>query len=577
MVKFKKISFFMFLIFVCASLLCSCEYKDIVLLKTIDDENVIESTEDNEEEEEEFGAYSKEFFLAQKEKQLDKNTLNDINVRKAIFYAIDRERIVEELYGEYNNVANSLFSESSLYHYQSWSQYEYNPDKAKEFLNMAGYGTDNPLYITIGSISDSGPKEVIEEIIKENLDSIGIKVWIFNKPSEEWYGDCVGKGEYELGIWSFYNFDGASLDCSFNSGKIPPLETDENKNCENFYWYNNQEVDSILKNLERENNSDKKKELFENLQDIIAGDAVVLPLYNRIYTIAFNSKKIKQLDVRIINNEIFFNIEEIMLSGEWQSEDSEGNEIIIGYKGEDYDIDDLFSEDYISDLMIKGLWKINENGEYENVLAGEGSYKGSNSTNVYDKKVKVVLKDDIFWENGEPITSKDIKYTFDSIIGNEELVNLNKDYLEIEGIEIINDKEFNISFKSYIGDYGELFRFIISDGLLEEKDISNFSIEDVVSNGPYKLKEHVKGKYILLEKNDYYFNEIPNIDRVRIVFDTDINNLISMLEGREVDILSVPFDINLANKFKESEDFGFLTKTGNIIEHIAVCFKPKKE
>jgi ABC-type transport system substrate-binding protein len=573
MVKFKKISFFIFLIFICGSLLCSCEYKNIVMLNPIDDENVIKSTEDNEEEE--FSVYSQDFFLAQKEKQIDKNILNDINVRKAIFYAIDRERIVDELYGEYNNVADSLFQEGSFYNSQSWSQYEYDPDKAEEFLNIAGYGTDNPLYITIGSISDSGTKEMIEEIIKENLDKIGIKVWIFNKPSEEWYGDCVGKGEYELGIWSFYNFDGSSLNCSFNSGKIPSLATEENKNCENFYWYDNQEVDSILKNIENENNIDEKKELFNKLQDIIATDAVVLPLYNRMYTVVFNSKKIKNIVASIRNNEIFFNLEKSTLSGGWQSEDSEKNEIIIGCKGEDYSLTDLLNEDYISDLIVKGLWEINENGEYDCILAATDSCQGYSSTGVYEKKVKVVLKDGIFWENGEPITSKDVKYTFDSIVENEELIKINRDYLEIEEIEIINEKEFNIVFKGYIGDYGELFKFLIPDGLLGEKDISNFSIKDIVSNGPFKLNEHVRGKYVLLEKNDYYFNEIPDIDRIRIVFDTDINNLINMLKDGEVDILSVPFDIGMVKEFEESEDFGLLVMPGNMIEHIAVCLKPR--
>ncbi len=576
MIKSKKIIvLFMFVIITCVGIfLCSCEYNDIVLLSPIDDENVIESGENNTEE---LSINSKEFFLAQKEKQMDKNNLNDINIRKAIFYAIDRERIVEELYGKYNKVINSLFPEDSFYCYQSWSQYNYDPDKAKEFLNKAGYGVGNPLYITIGSISDSETKDIIEEIIREDLDNIGIKVWIFNKPSDEWYGDYVGNGEYELGIWSVYNFDGSSLNYSFNSEKMPPLATEENKNCENFYWYDNPEVDSILRNLESENNINKRKELFENLQDMVANDAVVLPLYSRIYAIAFNNEKIEEMDISIRNNEVFFNLENWVLCNGWQLEDSEDNEIVIGYKGEDYDLSDLLNLDYISDLMTKGLWQLNENGEYEDVLASAERYQGYSITSVYNRKIKVMLEDDIFWEDGEPITSEDVRYTYDIILENEGVIDNCEDYSRIEEIEVVNEKEFNIVFKEYISDYKKLFGLILPEGLLAEKDISNLSIEDIVSNGPYKLDKYVRGEYILLEKNNYYFKEIPDIDRIRVLFDTDINNLIGMLEDKEVDILSIPFDIDLVEGLDENKNFGLLIKPGNMIEQMALCLKPKEK
>ncbi len=180
---------------------------------------------------------------------MNKNPLNDINIRKAIFYAIDRERIVNELLGKYGEVLNSLFDKNSYYYNPSWSEYDYDLNKAKESLSKAGYGVDNPLYITIGATSDNDAEQIIEEMIKEDLDKIGIKLWIFNKSSEEWYQDYVEKGDYELGIWSIYNFDGSSLNYNFSSEKIPPLATDENKNCENFYWYENAKLMEFYERL----------------------------------------------------------------------------------------------------------------------------------------------------------------------------------------------------------------------------------------------------------------------------------------------------------------------------------------
>ncbi|MFZ3086356.1 MAG: ABC transporter substrate-binding protein, partial [Candidatus Hydromicrobium sp.] len=208
MIKLNKIVLTILLILIFISIyMYSCEYNDLGLFTTVNEEDEADSGKNTIEG---FDINSKEFFLELKEKQMNKNLLNDSNIRKAIFYAIDRERIVNELLGEYGEVLNSLFEKNSYYYNPSWSEYDYDLNKAKEFLSRAGYGVDNPLYITIGS--DNGiSRQTIKEMIKEDLDKIGIEIWILNEPSKEWYQDCVMKGNYELGVWAIKNFDGSSL------------------------------------------------------------------------------------------------------------------------------------------------------------------------------------------------------------------------------------------------------------------------------------------------------------------------------------------------------------------------------
>ena len=109
-----------------------------------------------------------DLFLEMKARQ-DKNQLSDIDIRKAIFYAVDRNKIVDELFREYGQVASSLFPVGSPYWSQSWSEYGYDLEKAREYLSKAGYGIENPLYLTISSVDNSETKEIIEDIIKEDL------------------------------------------------------------------------------------------------------------------------------------------------------------------------------------------------------------------------------------------------------------------------------------------------------------------------------------------------------------------------------------------------------------------------
>lgn len=551
----------------------SCEYNDLGLFTTLGDE---EETGNGKNAVKDLDVNSKEFFLELKEKQKNKNLLNDVNVRKAIFYAIDREKIVNELLGEYGEVLDSLFAKDSYYYHPAWSEYNYDLGKAKEFLSKAGYGVDNPLYITIGSISGNSTKQMIKEMIEKDLSKIGIEIWIFNKPSEEWYQDCVMKGNYELGVWAIENSYGSKLNSMFSSEKIPCYESEENKDCANFYWYNNLNATENLKKIINENDTVKKKELFQDFQDILARDAVVLPLYSRLFAIAYNNKKIKDIDFSIKNNKIFFDIENWVLPDKEQIGADELNEIDVGYKGENYILSNPLDLDYISNLVLKGLWEINEKGDYEPVLVEE-DYVSFNDiiASIPSLEKKVTLKNKIFWQDGTLITSEDVKYTYDVILRNDSIKNIDEDYSRIERIEIINEEEFNIVFNENVKDWKKLFGIIFQEGSLEDMDICNFSVEDIIANGPYKIAEYVNGEYLLLEKNDFYFGEAPEIDHIRILFDTDFNNLVGMLKSEEIDLLNIKyFDLELMRKLDENEDLNLWVKPGNILEHLAICLKP---
>jgi len=551
----------------------SCEYNDLGLFTTLDDE---EETGNGKNAVKDLDVNSKEFFLELKEKQKNKNLLDDVNIRKAIFYAIDREKIVNELLGEYGEVLDSLFAKDSYYYHPVWSEYNYDLGKAKEFLSKAGYGVDNPLYITIGSISRNSTKQMIKEMIKKDLRKIGIEIWIFNKPSEEWYQDCVMKGNYELGVWAIENSYGSKLNCMFSSEKIPCYETEENKDCANFYWYESLDADEILRRAANESDTGKKKELFQDFQDILAQEAVILPLYSRLFAIAYNNKKIKDIDFSIKNNKIFFNIENWVLSGKEQENKDEINEVVIGDKDENYILSNPLDLDYISNLVLKGLWEINEKGDYEPVLVEE-DYVSFNDiiASIPSLEKKVTLKNKIFWQDGTLITSEDVKYTYDVILRNDSIKNIDEDYSRIERIEIINEEEFNIVFNENVKDWKKLFGIIFQEGSLEDMDIYNFSVEDIIANGPYKIAEYVNGEYLLLEKNDFYFGEAPEIDHIRILFDTDFNDLVGMLKSEEIDLLNIKyFDLELMRKLDENEDLNLWVKPGNILEHLAICLKP---
>ncbi len=547
---------------------------------SVDDLGLLSSTDLSEEGETlngpEIKLSEEELFLEMKARQ-DKNQLSDVDIRKAIFHAVDRVRIINELFGGYGQVANSLFPIDSPYWNQSWAKYSYDLKKAEEYISKAGYGIDNPLYLTISSVDNSETKEIIENIIKEDLEKIGINLWIFNTPPKELYQEWIYSGDYELGLWSIYVFDAEDLNTSFASNKIPPMETEENTNCENFYWYKSTEIDNLLKQIPGLSDTDLLKEKIIEIQDILARDAVILPLYSRLFVLAYNNN-LRQVDLEVLGEKPFLNIDKWKLPYDIVVPEGEKTEISIGYESDLIDIFSGFEKYFINDLLFEGLWMSDPDGSYESVLLEDYSYGEEEYTGIPGQTINIKLKDGILWQDGSPITSYDIKYTFEYFKAymeeNEYYSRLDEDYKKIEEINIIDENSFYISFNDSVNNWQKLFDQVYKEGFFNYYDPDNYPFEEIISNGPYRIEEYDKDGRLIFEINENYYGETPDIERLIIRFDPDINNLIALLKEGEIDALSVPVDPELMSELEENKNIELLIKPGNLMEHLAFSLKP---
>jgi ABC-type transport system substrate-binding protein len=583
---------FFIVIFVPIAVLTSCRFEKLGL--SVNSPDTSNGTETNiSGTDVDPNILNEQSFYSLKDLQKDKNPLNNLNVRKAIFYAIDRNRIVNELLGSHGTVLNSLFPAGTDYSADLWSQYDYDPIAAKEYLNKAGYNEGNPLLLTIGANSDSPSRQKIENIIKENLDAIGIVTWVANKEAKVWYMEDIKSGNYELGIWSIYIPDSADIEDYFSSGKIPSMETDTNKNCNNFYWYSNQDFDLYLSSLLKEDGVDKKITVTGQMQKILSDDAIVLPLYSRVYVVAYN-KKLSNIEINTLNGSVFENIAGMDINVEStakteskpSSTENAGNikSLVAGYEQEPYVLNpfipDSIYREYINNLIVQGLWKKTGPDKYEPIMVesvtveGDGSNKNTGLR--YSLKASVKLKNDIFWEDGKPIVADDVVATINAIMSDKTLTFEDKNFGIIKSIEKTGDKEFLVSFNEYDNNWEQLFNYVFPAKLLQDNKISSIFSEDIFGSGPYKLKEWKKGEYVLLEKNSRYWGEKPIINEIKFLFNSDINYLVGMLKEGNIDILSIPADLELMKSIEEDGNLKLEVAPGYLFEHLAICLKPEQ-
>lgn len=128
----------------------------------------------------------------------DHGPLSDVRVRQAIGHAIDREAIVEAFYAGLGVVADDHLPPSLFGHGEPWP-YEYDPERAKELLEEAGYadGFDTELWYMPVSRPYYPAPQPIAEVMASYLADVGINAQLM---TEDWttYLSDYGEGTFPM-------------------------------------------------------------------------------------------------------------------------------------------------------------------------------------------------------------------------------------------------------------------------------------------------------------------------------------------------------------------------------------------
>ncbi len=156
------------------------------------------------------------------------------------------------------------------------------------------------------------------------------------------------------------------------------------------------------------------------------------------------------------------------------------------------------------------------------------------------------LRDDAKWHDGKDVTSKDVKYTFDTIKDNPTYYFSSR--LEIvESIETPDD--YTVVFKmkepdvSFIADLGWYATFILPEHIYNNGKSweENPASMDPVGSGPFKFSEFKQGESITLVANKDYHEGSPKLDKLIFSIIPDEATAVQALVNGEVDVLeSVP-------------------------------------
>lgn len=98
----------------------------------------------------------------------------DVRVRQALVYAIDRQKIVDELLKGHGEVVEGFLSSASPYYDDSITPYGYDPEKAKALLEEAGWDGSKTLRFFVNS--GDGAFVNAAQVMAAQWAAVGVKV-----------------------------------------------------------------------------------------------------------------------------------------------------------------------------------------------------------------------------------------------------------------------------------------------------------------------------------------------------------------------------------------------------------------
>ncbi len=190
--------------------------------------------------------------------------LNDVRVRQALCYAVNRQEILDlTADGKGTIIGSSMFPAFGKYYLPELAErYNQDLDKAKELLTEAGYPDGFSLTITV----PNNYQQHIDaaQVIVEQLKQIGVKAEIQLIEWDSWLSDVYAGRDFQSTV--------VGVDAAYLSGRAL-LERFTSDSEKNFINFSNEEYDKLYEQVRKSTDDAEQITLYQQMETLLCEDA----------------------------------------------------------------------------------------------------------------------------------------------------------------------------------------------------------------------------------------------------------------------------------------------------------------
>jgi peptide/nickel transport system substrate-binding protein len=212
-----------------------------------------------------------------------KSPLRIKEVRQAIGYAIDRDKIVKHLRNSIGTSATQGFIPKGMPSFDSTlAGFTYNPDKSRELLAKAGFPGGKGIEEITLNITETYLE--LSQFIEHELEEVGIPVKIFlNRNIVQTEIIANAKVNFFRKSWVADYADAENYFACFYSKNLSPKGP-------NYTHFKNKKFDELFERSLNEPDNTKRFEIYKEMDKILIDEAPVVPLfYDQVFRLVNNN------------------------------------------------------------------------------------------------------------------------------------------------------------------------------------------------------------------------------------------------------------------------------------------------
>ncbi|MFD2757398.1 ABC transporter substrate-binding protein [Gulosibacter faecalis] len=187
------------------------------------------------------------------------------------------------------------------------------------------------------------------------------------------------------------------------------------------------------------------------------------------------------------------------------------------------------------------------------------------------------IREGMQWSDGEPITSEDVKWTYDQMMNDEIMATANGSLVSnFESVEAPDDQTLVINLIEPQAPVPGVEIPVVPEHVWSQIDNPGEFANDseVVGSGPFVLESYSPNEGFIMTANENFWRGKPGIDRLQYVYYTDADASIQALRAGDIDFISglTPTQFNAL----EGQE-GITTVSGEGRRYTSIALNPGQE